>query len=103
MKHSAYIFCLVFLAMAPVIHSQTTIQIGPPQEAGLGNAGPNLPMRTLQLQVRQGEQNKKSRTRVCSPPARAVAPRPHGPRGRGVRRAGRNRDKPALPRSRAPL
>jgi len=74
MKHPTCVFCLVLLAVAPVIHAQTSLRANPSQETGLGNATPSLPLRNLQIEVRQIEQDSTSRERVDA--AAAVRLRP---------------------------
>lgn len=57
--------CLLALAFAPAIHAQATINPGgQPQEMVPGNLTQNLPLRNLQIEVRQVQQDDISRERV---------------------------------------
>jgi hypothetical protein len=75
MKAIRYIFCLSALAFVPVSHAQSTVTIGgPPQEMGLGNPAPNLPLRNLQIEVRQIQHDDSSRERVGAAAAVRLQP-----------------------------
>jgi hypothetical protein len=65
MKSRSCLLCLFILAVAPAIHGQTTINLGsPPPGTESGNAAPNLPLRNLQIEVRQIQDEDASRERV---------------------------------------
>jgi hypothetical protein len=74
MKHPVCLFCLALLAMAPMTHAQTSLRADPPQETGLGNAAPSLPLRNLQIEVRQVQQDSTSRERVDADAAVRLQP-----------------------------
>ena len=77
MKHPACLFCLALLAVAPMIHAQTGLRTDPPQETGsggLGNAAPSLPLRNLQIEVRQVQQDSTSRENVDAAAAVRLQP-----------------------------
>jgi hypothetical protein len=75
MKSIRHIFCLSALAFAPVSQAQSTVTIGgPPQEMVPGNPAPSLPLRNLQIEVRQIQQDDSSRERVDAAAAVRLQP-----------------------------
>jgi hypothetical protein len=74
MKSITCLLCLSALAFAPASQAQTTVNIVPPQEMGSGNPAPNLPLRNLQIEVRQVDQDNTSRERVDAAAAVRLQP-----------------------------
>ena len=75
MKSLRRFYCLLALAFTPVIHAQTTITIGgQPQDMVPGNPAQSLPLRNLQIEVRQVQQDDTSRERIDAAAAVRLQP-----------------------------